>query len=124
MFSVVPSMQEPRCLLPARATSEKYLSLFLSNVLPPLYRFGTGDITDALSNNDASRKSGQIDIVVEMPWAPSFLMSAGSSVRLYPAEAVGTAIEIKSNLYDAMERSERDSAETSHPPPTTNWYLS
>lgn len=77
---------------------ETFISLFLKEVLPPIYRFGTGDITDALANDDASRKSGQIDIVIEMPWAPSFPIPAGGGVRLYPAEAVGVAIEVKSNI--------------------------
>jgi hypothetical protein len=77
---------------------ETFISLFLSEVLPPIYRFGTGDITDSLMNNDPSRRSGQIDIVIEMPWAPSFPMPVGASARLYPSEAVGTAIEVKSNL--------------------------
>jgi hypothetical protein len=77
---------------------EIFISLFLSEVLPTIYRFGTGDITDALKNDDASRQSGQIDIVIEMPWAPSFPAIVGTGARVYPAETVGTAIEVKSNL--------------------------
>jgi hypothetical protein len=77
---------------------EIFISFFLSEVLPPIYRFGTGDITDALMNGNPSRRSGQIDIVIEMPWAPSFPMPVGAGARLYPSEAVGTAIEVKSNL--------------------------
>ena len=77
---------------------EIFISLFLSEVLPPIYRFGTGDITDSLKNDDATRKSGQIDIVIEMPWAPSFPTPVGSGARLYPSEAVGSAIEVKSDL--------------------------
>lgn len=77
---------------------ETFISLFLAEVLPPIYRFGTGDITDSLNNNDATRRSGQIDIVIEMPWAPSFPSVVGSDIRVYPAEAVGAAIEVKSNL--------------------------
>lgn len=77
---------------------ETFISLFLAKVLPPIYRFGTGDITDSLNNSDVSRRSGQIDIVIEMPWAPSFPAVVGSDIRVYPAEAVGTAIEVKSNL--------------------------
>ena len=46
---------------------ETFISLFLSEVLPPIYRFGTGEITDSLMNGDPSRRSGQIDIVIEMP---------------------------------------------------------
>jgi hypothetical protein len=77
---------------------ETFISLFLSEVFPPIYRFGTGDITDSLKNDDVTRKSGQIDIVIEMPWAPSFPTPVGSGARLYPSEAVGTAIEVKSDL--------------------------
>jgi hypothetical protein len=77
---------------------EVFISLFLSEVLPSIYRLGTGDITDALKNDDASRRSGQIDIVIEMPWAPSFPAIVGTGARVYPAETVGTAIEVKSNL--------------------------
>lgn len=72
---------------------EAFVTLFLQNVLPPMYRFGSGEITDT-----KSAKSGQLDIVIEMPWAPSFGLPFQSSVRLYPAEAVGAVIEIKSNI--------------------------
>jgi hypothetical protein len=71
---------------------EAFLLAFLSQVLPPIYRVGTGEITDI-----QGRRSGQLDIVIEMPWAPSFGFP-GSPVRLYPAEAVGVAIEVKSNV--------------------------
>src|SRR5678816_1191016 len=71
---------------------EAFLLAFLSQVLPPLYRVGTGEITDIQGS-----LSGQLDIVIEMPWAPSFGFP-GSPVRLYPAEAVGVAIEVKSNV--------------------------
>jgi hypothetical protein len=67
---------------------EAFLLAFLSQVLPPIYRAGTGEITDIAGN-----RSGQVDVVIEMPWAPSFGFPA-SPVRLYPAEAVGVAIEI------------------------------
>jgi hypothetical protein len=71
---------------------EAFLLAFLSQVLPPIYRAGTGEIMDIEGN-----QSGQVDVVIEMPWAPSFGFP-GSPVRLYPAEAVGVAIEIKSNV--------------------------
>ena len=77
---------------------ETFVSLFLCELLPPIYRFGTGDITDSFMKGDESRRSGQIDIVIEMPWTPSFPMLIGAGPRLYPAEAVGAAIEIKSNI--------------------------
>jgi hypothetical protein len=73
---------------------EAFLLALLSQVLPPIYRVGTGEITDVDSN-----RSGQLDIVIEMPWAPSFGFPA-SPVRLYPAEAVGVVIEVKSNIAD------------------------
>ena len=76
---------------------EAFIKLFLSEVLPSIYRFGTGDITDS-SDNGSNIRSGQIDIVIEMPWAPSFPMPVGDGTRLYPSEAVGTAIEVKSNI--------------------------
>lgn len=71
---------------------EAFLLAFLSQVLPPIYRAGCGEITDVEEN-----RSGQLDIVIEMPWAPSFGFP-GSPVRLYPAEAVGVVIEVKSNV--------------------------
>lgn len=101
IHSVLCSAFEAGALLSSSSKGyerETFISLFLNEVLPPFYRFGTGDITDSLMNNDPSRRSGQIDIVIEMPWAPSFPMPVGASARLYPSEAVGTAIEIKSNL--------------------------
>jgi hypothetical protein len=76
---------------------EVFVTLFLQNVLPPMYRFGSGEITDAKS---PPAKSGQLDVVIEMPWVPSFALPFHSSVRLYPAEAVGAVIEVKSNIAD------------------------
>lgn len=101
IYNVLSSAFEAGDLLSSASKGyerEVFISLFLKEVLPPLYRFGTGDIIDALSNSDPSRRSGQIDIVVEMPWCPSFSMPGGGGARLYPAEAVGTAIEVKSDL--------------------------
>jgi hypothetical protein len=65
---------------------------FLSKVFPNSFRFGTGCITD--SNNNLS---GQVDVVIEMPFGPSFPMPAGID-RLYLAESVGAIVEVKSNL--------------------------
>lgn len=75
---------------------EAFVTLFLSQVLPPIYRFGSGEITDGVSQ--PAKRSGQLDVVIEMPWAPSFALPAGAGVRLYPSEAVGAAIEVKSNI--------------------------
>ncbi|WP_373867562.1 DUF6602 domain-containing protein [Shewanella xiamenensis] len=46
---------------------EFLVDLFLSNVLPNQYRFGSGDITDQKSN-----RSGQVDIVVEFPLSAEY----------------------------------------------------
>jgi hypothetical protein len=70
----------------------KFLDSFLAEALPSVYRFGEGDITDS-----AGRVSGQIDIVVEYPFAPNLPIQA-SQPRLYLAEGVAAAIEVKSNV--------------------------
>jgi hypothetical protein len=79
---------------------EAFLSAFLLQALPPIYRTGTGEITDIQGS-----RSGQLDIVIEMPWAPSFGFP-GSPVRLYPAEAVGVVIEVKSDVADQWNQVE------------------
>jgi hypothetical protein len=80
---------------------ETLVGEFLEKVFPSKYRFGSGVITDSEEN-----LSGQIDIVVELPLAPSFPMLLTRD-RLYPAEAVGAVIEVKSDLskqWDEVER--------------------
>lgn len=72
---------------------EQFVDEFLRNVLPPIYRFGTGDATDA-----AGAKSGQLDVVVEFPFAPSLPMVGAGQNRLYLAEGVAAVIEVKSDL--------------------------
>jgi hypothetical protein len=72
---------------------ESFTKRFLEQVLPSPYRFGTGDVTDS-----AGRLSGQIDVVIEHNSLPSFPMLTGDAVRLYLAEGVGAAVEVKSNL--------------------------
>lgn len=74
------------------AERETFISGFLNRCLPPASRLGTGDIVDAYDNH-----SGQVDIVVESPYLYSFPL-ADSAPRLYPAEAVGAVIEVKSDL--------------------------
>lgn len=71
---------------------EELIDLFLSKVMPPPYRFGTGDITDS-----DGQRSGQVDVVVEYPFLPSLPM-VGSSPRLYLAEGVASVIEVKSDI--------------------------
>ena len=65
---------------------------FLSRVFPYPYRFGSGAVTDA-----SGRISGQLDVVVEFPFFPSF-PTPGGDQRLYLAESVAYVIEVKSNL--------------------------
>ena len=69
---------------------ETFLHGFLSQVFPAHFRFGTGSITDA-----AGVISGQVDLVVELPFFPSIPVPP-ADVRLYFAEGVGAAIEVKS----------------------------
>ena len=64
----------------------------LEQVFPPSYRFGTGDIVDSAGN-----RTGQLDLVVEYPFAPSF-PALGGGPRLYVAEGVAAVAEVKSDL--------------------------
>lgn len=74
------------------AEREIFLFGYLREVFPHLYRFGQGVIIDSQGH-----ASGQIDIVLEFPIAPSLPMPAGSQ-RLYLAESVAAVIEVKSDL--------------------------
>jgi hypothetical protein len=65
---------------------------FLSKVLPPPFRFGSGAIID-----NEGRSTGQLDIVVEFPILPSF-PTPGAPERLYLADSVAFVIEVKSNI--------------------------
>lgn len=71
---------------------ELLINYYLSELLPPIYRFGSGAITDA-----TNKISGQLDVVMELPLGTSFPMPAGTQ-RLYLAESVAAVIEVKSNL--------------------------
>lgn len=71
---------------------EIFVRRFLALVLPPIYRFGYGDIIDT-----SRRKSGQIDIVIENPFFPS-LSVIEDGPRLYLAEGVAAALEVKSDI--------------------------
>lgn len=64
----------------------------LEQVFPPSYRFGTGDIVDSAGN-----RTGQLDLVVEYPFVPSF-PALGGGPRLYVAEGVAAVAEVKSDL--------------------------
>ena len=71
---------------------EYLVSRFLSKVLPPVFRFGHGAITDL-----SGALTGQLDTVMELPFGPNYPMPSGSE-SLYLAETVCAVIEIKSNL--------------------------
>lgn len=71
---------------------EQFINLFLSQVLPPPFRFGTGDATDG-----KGRRSGQLDVVVEFPFLPS-LPIVGTNSRLYLADSIAAVIEVKSDV--------------------------
>ncbi|MFZ4790819.1 MAG: DUF6602 domain-containing protein [Candidatus Competibacteraceae bacterium] len=72
---------------------EFFINVFLSQVLPNIYRCGTGTVIDV-----AGHRTGQLDIVVESPFLPSIPLLVDGSTRLYFSEGVGTVIEVKSNL--------------------------
>ncbi|MDX1282188.1 DUF6602 domain-containing protein [Shewanella colwelliana] len=78
---------------------EFLVDLFLSSILPNQYRFGSGDITDSHST-----RSGQVDIVVEFPFLPSIPIAGCDKFRLYLAESVACAIEVKSDVANQWEQ--------------------
>lgn len=71
---------------------ELFVSSFLRQLFPPSVRFDSGDITDV-----NRRVSGQVDIIVEAPTLFSLPAILGGP-RLFLAEGVAAAIEVKSNL--------------------------
>jgi hypothetical protein len=73
---------------------EAFIREFISKVFPPHYRFVGGSIIDSLSQEI----SGQVDIAVLLPSAPSFPMPSAGDQRLVLAENVGVVIEVKSNI--------------------------
>lgn len=84
---------------------EFFIDLFLSQVLPKLFRFGSGDATD-----QSGARSGQLDVVVEYPFLPSLPLAGGSRHRLYLAEAIAACIEVKSNVADQWDAVEDTSS--------------
>lgn len=70
-----------------------FIDEFLAKVLPPIYRFGSGDVTNA-----QGLRSGQLDVVVEYPFAPSLPVVGSGQTRLYLAESAAAVVEVKSNL--------------------------
>jgi hypothetical protein len=65
---------------------------FLSEVFPTPFRFGTGAVVDG-----SGASSGQVDIVVEFPFLPSF-PAPGTPDRLYLVDSVALVIEVKSDI--------------------------
>jgi hypothetical protein len=74
------------------AERELFVRTFLQAAFPTVFRFGSGAITDR-----HGARTGQVDVVVELPFVPSLPMPP-SDHRLYLAEGVAAAIEIKSDL--------------------------
>jgi hypothetical protein len=70
-----------------------FIDEFLSKVLPPIYRFGSGDATDLAGN-----RSGQLDVVVEYPFSPTLPIVGAGTNRLYLAEGIAAVIEVKSDI--------------------------
>lgn len=71
---------------------ELFVNSFLSQIFPPSFRFGSGDIIDGYGE-----KSGQADIVIEYANCMSFPYLLGGP-RVYLSEGVAASIEVKSNL--------------------------
>ncbi len=93
--SVMMAHHEATSKLPSAAMGDEREVLvreFLEKVFPFPYRFGTGAITDS-----SGKVSGQLDVVVEWPFFASFPAPVGTQ-RLYLAESVAYAIEVKSNV--------------------------
>lgn len=83
---------------------EQFVDGFLSKVLPPGYRFGTGDALDS-----AGSRSGQLDVVVEFSFFPSLPAISGEP-RLYFAEGIAAVLEVKSDLSKQWKEVEATSA--------------
>ena len=84
---------------------QAFIHHFLEKVLPSTFRFGSGDATDANGN-----RSGQLDVVIEYPFAPS-LPSVPGDTRLYLAEGVAAVVEVKSNAANQWHEAERTAAQ-------------
>jgi hypothetical protein len=92
---ILMAHRDARASLPSAtsgAEREVLVREFLGQVFPSQFRFGSGAIIDA-----AGRTSGQLDIVVEFPFLPSF-PPPGSAQRLYLADSAALVIEAKSDL--------------------------
>lgn len=87
---------------------EAFINLFLRSVFPPIYRFGSGDVTDI-----NGQKSGQLDVVIEYPFAPTLPAVGSDDIRLYLAEGVAAVIEVKSNLATQWKEVQHTAAQLS-----------
>ncbi|EJG1636211.1 hypothetical protein BT049_RS23595 [Vibrio parahaemolyticus] len=74
------------------AERELLIEKLLSIALPPTTRFGSGVIID-----HTGRSTGQVDLIIESPMSMSFPVSSANQ-RLYFANSVLAAFEVKSNL--------------------------
>ena len=77
----------------------------LALILPQSYRLGKGPIIDS-----AGTETGQVDAVFERPFSLSFPISSDAN-RLYLADGVAAAFEIKSDLYNQATDSMKKAAE-------------
>ncbi|MEM5364833.1 DUF6602 domain-containing protein [Paraburkholderia azotifigens] len=80
----------------------------LELVLPQSYRLGKGAIIDR-----HGRETGQVDAVFEKPFSLSFPISSETN-RLYLADSVAAAFEIKSNLYTQSDEAIAKAKEIKH----------
>lgn len=91
-------------LLPSSAKGterEVLVREFLEKAFPAPYRFGCGAVIDS-----DGRISGQLDVIVEWPFFPSFPAPTGTN-RLYLAESTAFVIEVKSDLRSQWKQVER-----------------
>lgn len=81
---------------------EVFIEQLLSRILPPGFRFGSGVIIDSTGEN----QTGQIDLIIERPHSASLPVGT-STQRLYIAETVAAAFEVKSDLSKQWGKAER-----------------
>ncbi|MBN1181921.1 MAG: hypothetical protein JXB49_06510 [Bacteroidales bacterium] len=79
---------------------EYFADLFLRNCLPPHCRLGSGEIIDTIGIN----RSGQVDIIIEFPYFSSLPLLGTTQSRLYFAESVAFAVEVKSDLKNEWKK--------------------
>lgn len=81
---------------------EQFINGFLTHALPPIYRFETGDANDANGN-----RSGQLDDIIEYPFAPIIPVGGDKPTRLYLAESVAAVVEVKSDVAGQWDEAKR-----------------